>query len=107
MSARILPAALAAVLVLAAPYARAEKAQVPVRDKISMCTGCHGIVGYRTAFPKVYHVPRIGGQNPAYLANALKEYRAKQRWHPSMQGIAESLSDEDIQQLAQYYGRKK
>ena len=76
-------------------------------DKISMCTGCHGIPGYHTAYPKVYHVPKIGGQNPAYIANALKAYRAGDRLHPSMRGIAASLSDKDIEQLAEYYGRPK
>ncbi|MGH8765799.1 MAG: c-type cytochrome [Burkholderiales bacterium] len=92
---------------LAAPLGTAlaaDPAPVPVHDKTSMCTGCHGIPGYHTAYPVVYHVPKIGGQNPAYIANALKEYRAKERWHPSMRGIAASLTDADIEQLAQYYG---
>ena len=95
---------------LAAPFAAAaadDSAPVPAHDKISMCTGCHGIPGYKTAYPKVYHVPKIGGQSPAYLANALKAYRAGDRWHPSMRGIAASLSDKDIEQLAEYYGRPK
>ena len=79
----------------------------PAHDKISMCTGCHGIPGYKTAYPVVYHVPKIGGQSPAYLANALKAYRAGDRRHPSMRGIAASLSDADIEQLAAYYGGAK
>jgi len=94
---------------LAAPLGAAlagETAPVPAHDKISMCTGCHGIPGYHTAYPVVYHVPKIGGQNPAYLANALKAYRAGDRWHPSMRGIAASLSDADIDLLAHYYGGK-
>jgi cytochrome c553 len=77
------------------------------KDKISMCTGCHGIPGYKTAYPVVYHVPKIGGQSPAYLANALKAYRAGDRWHPSMRGIAASLTDADIEQIAAYYGSAK
>jgi cytochrome c553 len=52
-------------------------------------------------------VPKIGGQSPAYLANALKAYRSGARWHPSMRGIAASLSDEDIAILAAYYGGGK
>lgn len=90
-----------------AALAADKPAPQAVHDKISMCTGCHGIPGYKTAFPKVYHVPKIGGQNPAYLASALKAYRAGDRWHPSMRGIAASLSDQDIEQLAEYYGRPK
>lgn len=95
-----------AVAVSLAALSGAASAQ-SAHDKVSMCVGCHGIPGYHTAFPKVYHVPKIGGQNPAYIANALKAYRAGDRWHPSMRGIAASLSDQDIEQLAEYYGRPK
>src|SRR5258708_31425014 len=74
------------------------------RNKIAMCIGCHGIPGYKTAFPEVYHVPRIAGQQPAYIVNALKAYKAGERSHPSMRGIAASLSDQDMADLAAYYG---
>ena len=85
--------------------ASAQKpAAQPAHDKVSMCIGCHGIPGYRTAYPEVYHVPKIGGQNPMYIANALKAYRTGERWHPSMRGIAASLSDKDIEDIAAYYG---
>ncbi len=74
------------------------------RSKVSMCIGCHGIPMYHTAFPEVYHVPCIAGQQPAYIAQALQEYRAGERSHPSMRAIAKSLSDQDIADLAAYYG---
>ena len=74
------------------------------RAKVSMCIGCHGIPMYHTAFPEVYHVPYIAGQSPQYLVQALQEYRAGERSHPSMQGIAKSLSDQDMADLAAYYG---
>lgn len=70
----------------------------------SMCIGCHGIEMYRTAFPQVYSVPKIGGQNPGYIVAALKAYRSGERNHPSMVGIAKSLSDADMADLAAYYG---
>ncbi len=73
----------------------------------AQCIGCHGIPGYKTAFPQVYHVPMIAGQQPGYIASALKAYRAGQRSHPSMQGIAQSLTDADIDKLAAYYGGSK
>ena len=69
-----------------------------------MCIGCHGIPGYKTAFPDVYHVPKIAGQQPAYLVNALKAYKSGERSHPSMRGIAASLTDQDMADLAAYYG---
>jgi cytochrome c553 len=71
--------------------------------KIAMCEGCHGIPGYRTAYPEVYSVPKLGGQSAVYLSNALHAYKARQRSHPSMRGIAASLSDQDIADLAAYY----
>lgn len=103
-------AAVAACIVLtAAPGAAiAQDAKADgVAGHISMCAGCHGIAGYKTAFPVVYHVPKIGGQSAAYIASALKAYRSGTRQHPSMRGIAASLSDADIEKLAAYYGGGK
>ena len=34
------------------------------------CLGCHGIEGYKNAYPS-FKVPKIGGQSADYLANAL------------------------------------
>ncbi|MCC6609365.1 MAG: cytochrome c [Burkholderiales bacterium] len=83
-----------------APKGDAERA----KSKNSMCIGCHGIPGYRTAFPKVYHVPKIGGQSPGYIMKALEEYKAGERSHPSMLAVARSLSAQDMADLAAYYG---
>ncbi|MGE5641128.1 MAG: c-type cytochrome [Clostridia bacterium] len=69
----------------------------------AQCIGCHGIPGYKTAFPVVYHVPKIAGQQKGYIEAALKEYRSGARSHPSMRGIAASLTDADIDKLASYY----
>jgi cytochrome c553 len=82
----------------------AGDAELAHRNKTAMCIGCHGIPGYKTAFPEVYHVPKIAGQQPAYIVSALKAYKAGQRSHPSMRGIAASLSDQDMVDLAAYYG---
>ena len=74
-------------------------------QKVQMCQGCHGILGWRTAYPEVYHVPKIGGQHPTYIMAALKEYRSGQRSHPSMDAIAASLTDQDIADVAAYYAQ--
>ena len=47
--------------------------------------------------------PKLGGQSTVYLTNALNAYKSGQRSHPSMRGIAASLSDEAIADLAAYY----
>jgi cytochrome c553 len=80
---------------------------VAAKAKVAMCMGCHGIEGYRAAFPASYRVPKIAGQHPQYLANALKAYRDGSRQHGSMNGIAGSLTDQDIADLAAYYGQAK
>jgi len=73
------------------------------KAKNSMCVGCHGIGGYKTVFPEVYSVPKIGGQHAAYIVKALQEYKSGNRSHPSMRAIAASLSDKDMADLAAYY----
>ena len=74
--------------------------------KNSMCIGCHGIQGYRTAFPEVYPVPKIAGQHADYIVAALKGYKEGSRSHPSMNGIAASLTEQDMQDLAAYYAKQ-
>lgn len=66
------------------------------------CLGCHGIDGYRNAYPS-YRVPRLGGQRAEYIVNALTAYRAGTRPHPTMQAQGSSLSDQDIEDLAAYF----
>jgi cytochrome c553 len=72
--------------------------------KNALCTGCHGIKGYHTGFPEVYRVPQIAGQGAGYIAAALHAYKAGERKHPSMRTTASSLTDQDIADLAAYYG---
>ncbi|TDV12175.1 c-type cytochrome [Paraburkholderia caballeronis] len=73
------------------------------QGKVAMCIGCHGIPDYRTAYPEVYHVPILGGQNMQYLINALKAYRKGDRHFETMHAIAASLTDQDIADIAAYY----
>ena len=73
------------------------------KEKTRMCAGCHGISGYKTAFPEVYSVPRLGGQHAAYIVKALQAYKSGERKHPTMTAIAASLSDKDMADLAAYY----
>lgn len=71
--------------------------------KIAMCIGCHGIKGYQASFPEVHRVPMISGQGAKYIASALNAYKKGDRKHPTMRGIAASLTDQDIADLAAYY----
>jgi cytochrome c553 len=71
--------------------------------KNAMCIGCHGIEGYQASFPEVYKVPKISGQNEQYIVAALNAYKTGERRHPSMRGISESLSEQDMADLGAYY----
>jgi cytochrome c553 len=102
---------LLAVLVLASCASVAAAADVvgnpqAARGKIEMCVGCHGIPDYKATFPEVYRVPMIGGQSAKYIEAALQAYKKGDRKHPSMRGIAASLSDQDIADVAAYYAQQ-
>ncbi len=66
------------------------------------CQGCHGIEGYRNAYPS-YRVPKLGGQKAAYLVAALQGYRDGTREHATMQAQAASMTDQEMQDLAAYF----
>jgi cytochrome c553 len=71
--------------------------------KAAMCIGCHGIKGYQASFPEVHKVPMISGQGGKYIAAALNAYKKGERKHPTMRGIAVSLTDQDIADLSAFY----
>jgi cytochrome c553 len=93
-----------ALLMLAGLAGLAAGADVP--PKVEMCIGCHGIPGYKAVFPEVFKVPMIGGQSARYIESALKAYQKGERKHPSMNGVAASLSEQDIAAVAAYYARQ-
>jgi cytochrome c553 len=84
----------------AAPGARADAG---LEAKVAMCMGCHNIRGYQASFPEVHRVPMIAGQSAKYIAAALNAYRTGDRKHPTMRGIAASLTDQDVTAIAAYY----
>jgi cytochrome c553 len=67
--------------------------------KAYTCTGCHGVPGYKNAYP-MYKVPKIGGQTAPYIASALTAYQDGNRTHPTMRLQAESLTDTDISDIS-------
>ncbi len=65
------------------------------------CLGCHGIENYKNSFP-VYRVPKLAGQHPDYLVQALKAYKSGERSHATMNAHAATLSEQDMQDVAAY-----
>ena len=95
--------AVASVTAISAQAQEVKGDAKAAEQKIAMCIGCHGIKGYQASFPEVYRVPMISGQNAKYIASALNAYKKGERKHPTMRGIADSLSDQDIADVAAYY----
>ena len=66
------------------------------------CLGCHAVPSYTNTYP-TYHVPKVGGQNEAYIISALLDYRSGNRPHGTMHKNALSLSDQDIADIAVFF----
>lgn len=104
MKMRVMIASGAAAMMLALPaFAQTDGDAAAGKQKTTMCSGCHGIPGYKSVFPAVYSVPKLGGQHAGYIVKALQAYKAGERSHPSMRAIAADLSDRDMADLAAYY----
>jgi cytochrome c553 len=73
------------------------------QKKADMCIGCHGIEGYQSSFPEIHKVPKISGQSDKYIVSALTAYKKGERKHPTMRGIASSLTEQDMADLAAFY----
>jgi cytochrome c553 len=95
--------AAAALAATASAALAADNNKITIENRIAQCQGCHGIPDWKTAFPEVYRVPKLGGQKAAYIVAALKEYKAGERDFPTMRAIAAPLSDAEMEQLAKYY----
>jgi len=94
-------AAVLIAIILAPQIAVAEGDAQAGKELGYTCLGCHGIEGYRNAYPS-YRVPKLGGQKAGYLEIALRGYRDGTRPHPTMQAQASSLSDQEIADVAAY-----
>jgi cytochrome c553 len=108
---QLLPTIARTVVAAATLFAAASAAQAQGvtgsaeagQKKAEMCIGCHGIKGYQNSFPEIHKVPKISGQSDKYIVSALTAYKKGDRKHPSMRGIAGSLSDQDMADLGAFY----
>lgn len=92
-------AILSAILAAAGPALAAD----PVKGKEKheqICASCHG---KDAATPIDPSYPKLAGQYPDYLVQTLKDYRSGARKNPIMGGIAKTLSNDDMKNLAAYY----
>lgn len=68
-----------------------------------ICAACHGIDG---GTPTAPDYPKLAGQYPDYLAKALRDYKSGQRKNPIMAGMAATLTEQDIENVTQYFYRQ-
>ena len=71
------------------------------RVKFETCAGCHARPGYANAYPR-YHVPKLGGQHNNYIIASIKSYADNERKHGAMDGNADGLTPQDVEDIAVY-----
>ena len=104
MSIRTLVAAATFSVAAASALAQGVTGDVQAgQKKAEMCIGCHGIKGYQNSFPEIHKVPMISGQSAGYIVSALNAYKKGDRKHPSMRGVAGSLTEQDMADLGAFY----
>lgn len=67
------------------------------------CIDCHGVDGNEPLDPTY---PKLGGQYADYIAHAMQAYRAGERSHALMSSQALDLTDQQIADLAAYFGSR-
>jgi cytochrome c553 len=86
-----------------APAAWAQNIEAGKAKALQMCAACHGAQGLTT----MAATPNIAGQPDMYLAQQLRDYKSRKRNHEVMAVIAQTLSDEDIANIAAFYASIK
>ncbi len=94
-------AVFAATLVVAPAQAAGDSQRG--QEKSQVCAACHGTDGnsLTPAFP------RLAGQDPDYMLQALYDYKAGKRKNPIMSAQVETLSKQDMADLAAWFGAQQ
>lgn len=92
----------ALALLLVSATASAQFGDVAAgKQKAQVCAACHGAHGNGTA--DMY--PRLAGQYANYIYRQLKDFKSGRRKNAIMNGMASSLSDQDMRNLAAYFSQ--
>lgn len=104
MTFRLGPVTVFGLGLLAAMFTTGASAGDAAKGKVLAytCHGCHGVPDYKNAFPN-YRVPKLGGQNEAYLVSALNAYANGERPHPTMHAQAATLTAEERADIAAFF----
>ena len=97
---------MAGALIAAGPLIDAASAADAVAGKkkaAAQCAVCHGIDG----IAKLPEAPHLAAEQAAYIIKQLKAFKSGERKHEQMSIIAESLSEEDMADVAAWYAKIK
>jgi cytochrome c553 len=69
----------------------------------NVCVACHAADGNSSTPAN----PKLAGQHPEYLIKQLQEYKSGKRANAIMQGMAATLSDDDMRNIAYWLASQK
>ena len=72
-----------------------------------VCVTCHGMNGQATGAGNSVIIPNITAQEKNYMVARLKAYKAGEIKHPQMSVVAQMLSEQDINDVAEWYSKIK
>lgn len=87
-----------------APTALAAGNAADGEKKSQTCQACHGKTGNETVDGQY---PKLAGQYADYLERALRDYKTGARQNAIMAGLLQTLTDQDIADLAAFYAAQK
>ncbi len=90
------------LLIFCGATAAAQAVSEVVPEKLQTCIACHS--ENATSVNPAW--PLLNGQNATYLAEQIRSFKNGTRTSPEMAPFVQTLSEEDIAQLAQYYSNQ-
>ena len=74
---------------------------------LTVCSTCHGLNGQAGSAGNSVIIPNITAQQKNYLVARLKSYKSGEIKHPQMTIVAQMLSEQDIDNVSEWYSRIK
>lgn len=102
MNFRVIAAFAAGVLGATGAWAAGDAAK-GATIATTVCVACHGADGNSVMTMN----PKLAGQHPGYIAKQLNNFKSGDRQNPVMAGMAATLTDDDVANLAAYFGAQK
>ena len=96
---KIILAVAAAAVAIAAGQVAAADIEAGKKKAQEVCAACHNMNGIST----IADYPKLAGQYPDYMAKALRDYKSGARKNAIMAGMAQGLTQKDIDDVSAYF----